>query len=453
MRTLSLAALAIALALLAPGGARAQGATVQAQPAGPQIDSPRLTALWQDLQAGNAASLDSFWQEIQGKAPLVEPDPTDATKRRVTFVYKGGSTTQTVFLFGGLPPKTLENGGFPSFVVAEKQFALLPGTNLWYRTEHIPGDARFGYYLGVLNGSANNPRYINDPLNRISIGGGNGSGVELPNAPPVPWIVPDATIPQGKLVRQLLKSPTLKYTRGFTVYTPPGYDPAGNAYGLLLLFDGEWYRDPQQMNAPVILDNLIAKQQIVPLVAVFVENNTGSEDRTRDLGNSPDFADFLAEELVPWVRQNYHVSSDPARTIVGGSSLGGLMSSYSALRHPEVIGNVLSQSGAYWVYEGWPKVAARIETEPGWLTHQFATTPKLPLRFYLSVGRFERFVDYTGSSVTDLREENERFRDVLEAKGYPVTYEEMNATHDPLNWRSTLPNGLMALAGPPKPSP
>jgi hypothetical protein len=49
--------------------------------------------------------------------------------------------------------------------------------------------------------------------------------------------------------------------------------------------------------------------------------------------------------------------------------------------------------------------------------------------------------------------QHERLRDVLEAKGYRVTYEEINGFSDPLNWRSTLPNGLMALAGPPKPSP
>ena len=113
----------------------------------------------------------------------------------------------------------------------------------------------------------------------------------------------------------------------------------------------------------MILDNLTAQHQIAPLVVVMVENSTGNEDRNRDLGNSPGFADFLAEELVPWVRQNYAVSSDPTRSIVGGLSLGGLMASYCGLRHPEVFGNVLSQSGSY-------------QWSPGLLEAELAGTPR-----------------------------------------------------------------------------
>src|SRR5205807_4176119 len=124
------------------------------QPTGPQIDSPRLAALCQELQAGNAAALDSFWQEIQGKAPLVEPDPTDAKKLRVTFVYKGAANTQAISLFGGLPPRSALDATtvLPS-TDPLKQLALLPGTDLWYRTEHISSDARFAYQFAVLRGS------------------------------------------------------------------------------------------------------------------------------------------------------------------------------------------------------------------------------------------------------------------------------------------------------------
>lgn len=446
---------ALIVCLLALGGLAtppvgwAQGTPPLAQPARLSLDSPRLAALWQELKAGNAAALDSFWSEIKGKAPLVEPNPADPTKVRVTFTFKGGLNTRAVYLFGGLPPSLAEGGGLPSSIDPQKQFALLPGTSLWYRTERIPSDARFTYMLGVLNGSATSPDYISDPLDPLKVPQSSLSGVELPDAPPAPWSKRDPSVAQGKLVRQTLKSQTLRSTRGFTVYTPPGYDPAGSAYGLLILFDGEWYRDPQQIAAPVILDNLVAKRRIAALVAVMVE--TLNATRSRDLGNSPPFADFVAEELVPWVRQNYHVTADPARAIVGGASLGGLMSSYRGLRHPEVFGNVLSQSGSYWVWAGYPAVAATQGTETGWLTRQFATTPKLPLRFYIEVGRLEKVVDYSAPPfLTDMALQNERLRDVLEAKGYGVTYEEINGSHDPLNWRSTLADGLMALAQPPQ---
>lgn len=40
-----------------------------------------------------------------------------------------------------------------------------------------------------------------------------------------------------------------------------------------------------------------------------------------------------------------------------------------------------------------------------------------------------------------------RFRDVLIAKGYDVIYRETGAAHNPLHWRATLAEGLMALVG------
>jgi enterochelin esterase family protein len=413
---------------------RAQSATILAQPTEPTLDGPRLAALWQELQAGNAAALDSFWLEIKGKAPLVEPNPEDPTMVRVTFIHHGSSTTRSIFLEGGLPDSP-----------ADKQLARLGDTNLWYRTERLPPDSRFYYDFGVLSGSATQPSYGGDVLNP---GGGEA---ELPGVPPLPWNKYLPGVPHGKLMAQHLQSQLLNAARSFSVYTPPGYDPNGSPYGLLVLFDGEAYRDTSSIPGLVILDNLTAKQQISPLVAVLVNTQNGT--RHRDLANSPLFADFVAEELIPWVRQNYHVSTDLARTIVGGYSLGGLMSSYCGFRHPEVFGNVLSQSGSYWVFEGWPAVstsrrnlyAAPLETESGWLTRRFATTPKLALRFYLSVGRLEDAAMYQQNPALTL--ENRRLRDVLEAKGYPVTYEEVNSDHSELNWRSTLANGLMALDG------
>ncbi|HVC81693.1 MAG TPA: alpha/beta hydrolase-fold protein, partial [Chloroflexota bacterium] len=62
----------------------------------------------------------------------------------------------------------------------------------------------------------------------------------------------------------------------------------------------------------------------------------------------PPIVTFLAEELLPWLRHRYQVVVDPARTIVGGSSLGGLASAYVALERPDLFGAVLAQSGSFW---------------------------------------------------------------------------------------------------------
>src|SRR5262249_31723342 len=138
----------------------------------------------------------------------------------------------------------------------------------------------------------------------------------------------------------------LKEQRSFTVYTPPGYDPKASACALLVLFDGPDYLST--IPAPMILDNLLAQGKLPPLVAVFVH----PKDRLTELLCSEPFADFVATELVPWVRRHYGVSHEASRTTVGGLSAGGLMAAFCGLRHSEVFGNVLSQSGSFWFVPG-----------------------------------------------------------------------------------------------------
>jgi len=187
----------------------------------------------------------------------------------------------------------------------------------------------------------------------------------------------------------------------------------------------------------VIFDNLIRDKRIPPVVAIFVYQTT---ERDKELACSEAFADFVAKELVSHVRSKYKVAADPARTIVGGMSLGGLMSAYCAYRHPEVFGNVLSMSGSYPWFPGAFEGKAPRDAEPGWLTRQLVTSPKLDVRFYLAAGRFENFFPFS------LLGENRRFRDVLQAKGYQVQYSEFTGGHDPVCWCGPFVEGMIALA-------
>ncbi len=155
----------------------------------------------------------------------------------------------------------------------------------------------------------------------------------------------------------------------------------------------------------------------------------------------------MTQELPPWARQSYHLTTDPARTVVAGASLGGLAAALAALRHPEVFGNVLSQSGSfYWGPETGPFYWGPNDgVEFEWLTRQFVTSPRLPLRFYLEVGLLER--DPRGVNGPSMVLANRHFRDVLQAKGYAVHYAEFNGGHECLCWQGTLDDGLLFLMG------
>jgi enterochelin esterase family protein len=251
-----------------------------------------------------------------------------------------------------------------------------------------------------------------------------------------------APAPAGHVEELRIDSRTYGGARRVWVYTPPGYSrDAGPTYDLLVVFDGAEYLD--EIPLPSILDALLAAGKTGPFVAVLVDDASGAE-RLADLANSARFVDFLAGELVGWTRAKWRVTRDPHRTIVTGSSAGGLAAAYAALRHPEVFGNVLSQSGAFWRgNEG--TNGAPYE----WLTSQYAAGPRRDIRFVLEVGSRES-AGALGGAAPSILEANRRLHDVLVAKGYPVTWAEVpDGRHAPEFWRVRLPDAIATLSGKP----
>jgi enterochelin esterase-like enzyme len=242
----------------------------------------------------------------------------------------------------------------------------------------------------------------------------------------------------GHVEEVSFKEPLFGRTRRIWVYTPPGYGAAGDSAGLLVTFDGPQYLE--EIPLPHMLDSLTAGGQIAPLVAVLIDNGTAGP-RREDLANRAEFATWLSDRLVPWVQQRWKVSRDPRRVILNGSSAGGLAAAYAAFRRPDLFGNVISQSGAFWRGN---------ENSNGapyeWLTSQFAGAPRKPVRFYLDVGAAETN-GTLGGTAPSILSANRRLRDALRAKGYDVTYKEViGGVHSPESWSARLPAGLTAIA-------
>ena len=116
-------------------------------------------------------------------------------------------------------------------------------------------------------------------------------------------------------------------------------------------------------------------------------------------------------------------------------SLGGLLASYIGLKHSNIFGNILSQSGSYW-YK--PEDSSEASNSC-WLCSKYSTTERLPLKFYLNIGVLEEEDTMIGT--------NRMLRDLLISKGYDVTYEEFKGGHDYLCWGETLAKGLISLIG------
>jgi len=252
----------------------------------------------------------------------------------------------------------------------------------------------------------------------------------MPHAIEDGWSITRLGVPSGELESHVLKSAILANERRFWIYTPASYSAKSpEGYRLLLLFDGFAYQ--QWIAVAATLDNLIDASKIPPIVAALIDNPV--ESRTSDLGYNSAFVSFLAGELLPWLRTHFNVTHDAQKTVVGGYSMGGAAAAFPALRRPDLFGNVLSQSGSYW--EG------HQDAKWEFLAEQYANSPKLQLRFFVEAGLLEN-VSKEGPTLLNA---NRHFVQVLRSKGYRVDYEEVGGTHEPVHWRSTFPEGLMAL--------
>ena len=321
-------------------------------------------------------------------------------------------------------------------------------TPLFFATELVPRDARYTYEFvatearllgpgGTVHASYELPVRV-DPLNPEVFDG--RSALAMPSAPPQPVVVRNDSAPHGSVKPASLESLALKEHRPLTVYTPPDYE-SGKASDLLVVLDGEDYDggSSSSVPVPVLLDNLIAAGKVPPTVAVFVRN---VGHRVQDLAGSPPFADFIGKELVPWARRSHRVRAGARHVVIAGGSLGGLAASYCAVRHSEVIGNVVSLSGSFWITKNWqdrPPFPLTLAGETGDLIGDLRNSRRLPLAFYVAIGRFEVGAAMLGT--------NRELRDVLLLKGYPVTYREVAGEHDNIWWRDSLADGLVALLG------
>jgi enterochelin esterase-like enzyme len=410
--------------------------------------SPRMDALRKQAASGNA-DLNAFWKEVTAEGtPLVESIEKDPQHQLVTFLWRGTPETRNVF-----PNASLQIGGRHPL---DYVFHQIPLTDVWYLTIRLPTGARFTYGLSV-----NDPLVFNgpqperfattevDPLNPHRWGcAPDGSRydcqsiAEIKGAVPQPWIVKNISVAAGRIEKQKIHSELLKNEHDLSIYLPAGYKANAKPYDLVVIFDESAYLT--KVPTPVILDNLIAASKIPPTVAVLIANPS-QDSRNTELPPNPAFADFLAKELIPWIHAHYNVTDDPGKTVIAGSSLGGLAAVYAGYRHPEVFTNVLCQSGSFWwAPDHSGAIPDGVVTETGWMAKQFIASPKLPLRFYLDAGSFEFDSNGTGGGILETSRD---MRDVLLAKGYEVHYQQFVGGHDYLSWRGTFADGLLDLIG------
>jgi enterochelin esterase-like enzyme len=366
--------------------------------------SARLRDLQTRVESGNASALSDFWIEIEKQGtPIIEP--AEGGYCHVTFLWCDDGSTHGV--------DAIQDWGADG--IREHVMTRLPGTDIWYKTRVMRTDTRTTYQLAPDPLPAvNSVPYIPDPLNpnRFSTYFDESgftiwfSLLVLPDAPPQPWINTDA--PGGTVT---LYTP-FEDDRRFWLYTAS--TAVSPPYSLQVALDGRLA--VEILKLPRMLDLQIDRGTIRPTAALFID----TPDR-RELHCVPEFAEYIAQRVLPWVRSRVPVTQDSASTVISGSSFGGLCAAYVGLHYPDVFGVVLSQTG-------WFRWHPDDDLEHEWLARAFIDSPTLPIRFYLDVGNLEnaRMSDGGPSQLVA----NRHMRDVLRAKGYHVMYREYSSGHD-----------------------
>lgn len=385
-----------------------------------------------------------FWEKIvKAGTPLIEK--SEGNERIITFLQRGAK--QNVFLLGA-----------PSG--DHEKLVRLGTTDIWYKSFKVPSDTRFSYQLAVdvpeIKGTPQEKRMaisytvkadpLNlklypvdapDPYNQESV-------VELENAPAQNWIPAQSRLVSSdnrKVTTENFYISSLKLgnRHKITLYKTKGVTKRGVGKNgiepvVLFVFDGEEYQT--RVPLPAILDKMVEAQVIAPTIAVFI-HNIDRKSRMQELPGNPDFADFLAFELLPEIERRMARKFPPSRIVLAGSSFGGLAAMTVALRHPDKFGHVLSMSGSFW----WSPENGDSERED-YVSRVVAMMPSPPLSVFLSVGVFEG--GHSGGQ-RSLLDANRHLFEVLLAKQVPVVYREYSGGHDYIVWQGAISDGLMAL--------
>jgi sugar lactone lactonase YvrE len=250
---------------------------------------------------------------------------------------------------------------------------------------------------------------------------------------------PQPGVPKGALSQHTLAPgkffPGTPHT--YQVYVPAQYD-ASRPAAFMIFLDGSGYAG-NNVRVPVVLDNLIAKRDVPPMIAMFIDpgvmpaRSDQAQNRYERIFEydslTPRFANFLIEELVPEVATRYNLSKDPNDRGIAGISTGGVGAFVAAWNRPDQFRRVITWVGSFGNFRGADRLPGLIRrTEPR------------PLRVFMQTGR-QDLVNYAGSWYL----ENPRMAAALEFAGNDVKIELGEDGHSNRHGASILPDTLRWL--------
>ena len=271
-----------------------------------------------------------------------------------------------------------------------------------------------------------------------------GAQAPLGDLPPVSYALgpdsqPQPGVPKGTLTKHTL-APGKCFPgtpHNYQIYVPAQYDPS-RPIPFMIFLDGGGYAG-DNVRVPVVLDNLIARRDVPPMMALFIDPGV-MPARADDAQNryerifeydslTPRFANFLIEEFIPEIAKSYNLSRDPNDHGIAGISTGGVGAFVAAWNRPDQFRRVITWVGSFGNFRGADRLPGLIRrTEPR------------PIRVFMQTGR-QDLVNYAGS----WHLENPRVAAALQFAGNDVRIEVGEDGHSNRHGASMLPETLRWL--------
>lgn len=377
--------------------------------------------------AGSAFSQQALWGGAQVKSPEINPDNS------VTFRLFAPNA-ETVTVTGDfLPTQSIETefGTWDAPGVAN----LVKGENgVWEFTTPVLPPELYMYSFAVDSLRMMDPAnvYMNRDVATVT----NIFLVDEPESRAHLYRVND--VPHGTVSRVWYNSPGLEKNRRMTIYTPPGYEDSADSYPVFYLLHGAGGDEEAWINlgrTAQILDNLIAQGKAEPMIVVMTNGNPTQEAAPGESSqgfiapgmdvsrmNAGEFETSFPD-VVNYVDKHYRTKADKAHRAIAGLSMGGFHSLHTSKLYPDLFDYVGLFSAAIFPFEGRDSAPVYQDFE-GKLATQFEKQPKL---YWIAIGD----KDF-------LYNDNVKFRQLLDEKGYPYVYYETPEGHIWKNWRIYL---------------
>jgi len=186
-------------------------------------------------------------------------------------------------------------------------------------------------------------------------------------------------VPQGKVTVGVFEDSKIfpGTRRDFSVYVPAQYK--GDQPAALMVFqDGDGMKNVNgRWRVPVVFDNLIARGDMPPTIAVFINpghdkskprQNGKHSNRSFEYDSLGDrYVHFLTEEIIPEVRRRYTIPDDPEMHAIGGSSSGAISAFTAAWERTNFFRKVYSRVGSFTNLRGgnvYPAPVRKTEPKP-----------------------------------------------------------------------------------------